>query len=63
MYVNAPKDNGGSGFDSEPIPRVHGHGEGGVDVGMGVDGTRHNLEAPHHRTHASIRDRQRDKDL
>ena len=63
MCVNAPKDNWRSSSDSEPTPRVHSHGEGGVDIGMGIDGTRHDLEAPHHRTHESIGDRQRNNDL
>ena len=63
MCVNAPKDNGWSSIDSEPIPRVYSNGEGGVDIGMGIDCTRHDLEAPHHCTQRSIRDGQSDKNL
>ena len=63
MYINASKDNGWSTSDSVPIVRVHSHGEGGIDVGVGVDGTRHDLEALHHCTHRSIGDGQRDKKL
>lgn len=63
VCVNASKDNGRSNSDSEPTPRVYGHGECGIDVGMGVDGTRHDLEAPHHSTHRREGDRQRDKNL
>ena len=63
MCANASKDNGRRGCYSEPTPRVHSHGEGGIDIGMSVDGTRHDLEAPHHCTHSSIGDRQRDNNL
>ena len=63
MCVNAPKDNGRCGCYNEPTSRVHSHGEGGVDVGMGVDGTGHDLEAPHNRTNRNIGDRQGDKNL
>jgi hypothetical protein len=63
VCVDASKDNGRRSCNSEPIPRVHDHGEGGVDVGMGIDGTRHDLEGPHHCTHRSIGDGQRDKNL
>ena len=63
MCVNAPKDYGWYGCDSEPTPWVHSHGEGGIDIGMGIDGTRHDLEASHDRTTSSIGDGEGDKNL
>ena len=56
VCVDASKDNGRCSCYSDPISRVHSHGEGGVDIGMGIDGTRHDLEASHHCTQRSIGD-------
>ena len=63
MSINAAKHDGRNSCDGESISRVHNQGEGSVDVGVSIDGTRHDLEAFHHRPSRRVGNRERDKNL